>query len=175
MNPTSPQLDVTGSFVSVIQWQADQQNAADYAIYQRAFANWIQQSETAPPGNAPAEPNPPMLRRVNAAIVATLFDAWATTMSLATVNHQTTPPLDLSSAITFEQAARLTVPAPPAPTGPKVGPLIAPGQWAKVMGDDSQPGTKTNNGPGGATYVLVGVQTPFGYFGSHWTLASNPS
>ena len=171
MNPTSPQLDVTGSFVALIQRQADIQNATDYAIYQRAFANWIQQNETAPAGFALTEPPPPALRQVNAAIVATLFDAWSSAAGVAAVNHQTLPVLDLSSAITMVVAAALEVPPPPASTGPKVGPLIAPGQWSKVRGDDSQPGTKTNNGPGGLAYVLVGVQSPFGWFGVHWERA----
>lgn len=139
-----------------------QLNASIYIQYADAFHNYAAASDGRP------EPTAPMLYQFDEAKGVSVFVDWNNSFGA----HGGTTQPDWASCITMIQSYSLRIPTPPPNPGPVIGPImtgvgVVAGSHYTVAGDTSPVGTKTI-GPDGLTYVKVGVQTPWGVFGTHW-------
>ena len=136
-------------------------NSNAYSNYQQAFANFQLGGATGD------EPAPPQLMVLNTALALQLVVAYDNAWASATTTSGA-PKLDLTSAITFVQAAPIQppvpvpVPAPNDPVGPAQGVANSAGQqmYYTVTGDTSPNGTVFSDTRG--TFVKVVIATPFG-------------
>lgn len=143
------------SFLAVAQDQVNKLNQAAWGLYQQRFADWVTASAAGVP------PPAPQLEELDQRKLASLFMSWTN------AGAPTGPdPVPIATCITMVDATPLQPPQPPAASTGKLGPLLAPGQWAKLANDPAQVGDPIT--VAGVTYVLKGVPSPFGWFGVHW-------
>lgn len=143
-------------------------NSNTYSNYQNTFANYLLAMQSAgPEAAAPVEPSAPQLMVLNTALALQLVIAYDAAWASATTTSGA-PTLDLTSAISFVQAAAIQPPAPVVPpvpndpVGPPQGAANSAGQqmYYTVAGDTLPNGAVFTDTRG--TFVKVVIQTPFG-------------
>ena len=171
--PTPPSVIAEEYVQNDLQGPVDKFNSTAKSQYQLAFANWaIQQIGPPPP--------PPQLEVLNQALALQLFTVWSNT-AFAAGPGVPVPGLDISSAISYVQAAPLqptppAIPPPPSdPVGPATGNYISWG-GIQIPTFENVPGETPTQYPNGTpftdsrgTFVHIEMPTPFG-ISSEWGL-----
>jgi hypothetical protein len=170
MNPIIDQM-----YDSSLKKAFDDQNAKAQLLYKNAFENYQKVlSSTGPNAPPPVEPQPPILKIFDLSKGLAIVEAFDQALGNSSATPGSpNPTLDLSPAITFVQAAKLTIPPPPIqnppsdPVGPDQGVRSSDGleMFYTVVGDSSPIGSSFTDARG--VFVKRGNATPF-FVETYW-------